>query len=138
MNRSYITDEEYEQAEHSIYNDIPTHVLYPVSESLDEFREDVAREICLPGEKYVQFTTVEGNTYMAYTSYGRLINTKSIRVLKPSITRLNVLHYIGKNRIRSTDMFEANGWKHDIKEIVKKYREMKWTTVYDYYLEQQG
>lgn len=135
MRRKYTTDEDFEQAEYLIYNDIPTHVMYPVSEFMDEFREDVAREICIPGEEFIQIKLEDGRTFFAYTSYGRVINTKYIRTLKPSLTKKNILHYFQTVKLKSTDIFEQAGWDHNIDELVQRYKEKGWsvsTNAYDY------
>ena len=133
MKRSYLTDEFYEKAQHIIYNDLPTVDLYDVSGPVDDFREDVVKQIVLPKEKWKQITTVDGRTHLAYTSYARLINTQTIRILSCSITRLNILHCFNSNNLRSTDLFEEFGWEHDIEKLQKRYKQKGWKYSYNFY-----
>jgi len=119
-----MTAEEYETAEHIIYNDLSTDGLYPVSKTVDRFNQDVAEKIVKKGEKWERLDSNAGS--LIITSFGRLINTYTIKQLKPSITKNNVLIYVDGGSVRSSDLFKRFGWKHDMEEIKKKYREMGW------------
>ena len=133
MKRDRVTDDFYQQAEHIIYNDLPTDVLYHVSKTMDYFREEIVQQIILPKEKWVRVYTKDGRGDCAYTSYGRLINTKTVHILSPSITRINILHTFSGNGFRSSDIFKQNGWEHNIEELVQRYADKGWKVTYNHY-----
>ena len=119
-----MTAEEYETAEHIIYNDLSTDGLYPISKTVDRFNQSVAEKIVKEGEKWER---IESNTgALIITTFGRLINTHTVKQLKPSITKNNVLIYVDGGSIRSSDLFKMFGWEHDIEEITKRYIDMGW------------
>ena len=132
MKRTALQTEDYEKAEHIIYNDLSTDVLYPISKTVVYFNQEVVERIVEQGERWCKLETKCGKM-LAYTSYGRLINTKTIRVLKPNITRLNVLHYFSANRIKSIEVFKEQGWEHNILELADRYHEKGWPTISNHY-----
>lgn len=119
-----LTQKYLDDVYHVIYNDLPSTLLYPVSETVDRFNEDILKEILLPKEKWCRIES-DSNT-LAITSFGRMINTHTIRQLKPSITPNNVLFYIDGKSVKSSDVFEQQGWKHDMVQIKKYFDDNKW------------
>lgn len=132
MKRQALTDEDYELAEHIIYNDLPLSTLYPVSKTVAYFNQEVVERIVEKGEKWVKVPTITGGI-VAYTSYGRLINTKTVKILSPSISRKNILHYFSGNRFKSLDLFQLQGWEHNIEELAGRYIDRGWKCVYNHY-----
>jgi hypothetical protein len=124
-----LTQEQYEEAEHVIYNDLPSTILYPSTKVRSKFNQSVVDKILLPGEEYVKLKGEDD--HMIYTSYARLINTNSIRVLKATFTHQNVLTWFRADVIRSIDMFKVNGWEHNVTELQERYIEKGWK----YYLQ---
>ena len=125
MRRTALQREDYEKAEHTIYNDLPTSVLYPVSKTVSYFDQSVVEKIILPGEEYAKIT-LDGYDHIVVTSFGRWINTKTIRQLKPSRTSNLFLCYISGTPYKSTEEFKRCGWEHNIQEIGDRYVEKGW------------
>ena len=133
MKRQIVTDEFYQQAEHIIYNDLSTDDLYPISKSLDYFNEDVVRNVILPHEKWVKVYAPDGEKAIAYTSFGRVINTKTVKLLKATATRNNLLHTIQEHTFKSSEIFKQQGWDHDIQDLVKRYVDNRWKISLEHY-----
>ena len=123
MRRHYLTKNEYETAEHRIYNDLPIFMAEDLSEIRSKFNEENIKELLLPEEEYRQLKEAD---QFVITSYGRVINSYTKRIIKPNITATTIhypLNYVHLNCKRD---FKAHGWRYDHKEVVKRYVENNW------------
>ena len=123
MRRHYLTKSEYETAEHRIYNDLPVFMAEDISEIRSKFNEENIKELLLPEEEYRQLKEAD---QFVITSYGRVINSYTKRIIKPNITATTIhypLNYVHLNCKRD---FKAHGWRYDHKEVVKRYVENNW------------
>jgi len=123
MRRHYLTESEYETAEHRIYNDLPVFMAEDLSEIRSKFNEENIKELLLPEEQYTQ---IKEKDELVITSYGRVINTYTKSVIKPNITA-NTIHYpLNHLHLNCRRDFKANGWKYKHGEIVKRYIDNNW------------
>jgi hypothetical protein len=123
MRRHYLTKNEYETAEHRIYNDLPVFMAEDLSEIRSKFNEENIKELLLPEEEYNQIKEAD---QFIITSYGRVINTHTKTIIKPNITG-NTLHYpLNYVHLNCKRDFKAHGWRYDHKEVVKRYVENNW------------
>ena len=123
MRRAYITESEYEEAEYRIYNDLPVFMAEDLSKIRSKFNQKVAERLTIEGEQYIQ---VEGKEHYILTSYGRLINTYSVRIIQPYISRTNIHWPLNDVHINCKRDFSKFGWKYDYEELVKRYVDNQW------------
>ena len=124
MRRHYITENEYETAEHRIYNNLPIFMAEDISEIRSKFNKANIKELLLPEEEYAQ---VKEADQFIITSYGRVINSDTKRVMKPAITG-NTIHYpLNIIHLNCRRDFKTNGWEYNHSVIVKRYVDNKWT-----------
>ena len=124
MKKTHLQKDQYETAEHVIYNDLPSSILYPTTKVRSKFNQSVVDKIILPGEEYV---ALKGESdHIVYTSYARLINTNTVKILKGTFTTQNILHQLKGNVVRSLDMFKQYGWEHNLTELQERYIEKGW------------
>lgn len=126
MKRTYITNEEYYEAEIRIYNNLPEVVDEDVAEVsyVPTFNEEVAKELLLPEEEYY---IVPGQPNYIITSFARCINTRKGTQIKPVLTGKKFIFYIGSQPPFFSDvLFKELGWDGDLNKLCKRYVENKW------------
>ena len=123
MKKHRITNEEYAEAEHAIYNDLPLSMADNLPFKTKTLDEGYLKEVLIEGEQWV---SLEHKPEMALTSYSRLINTYSKRIIKPAISSLTVYWTIGGTSLRCQRDFPKYGWKYNHKEQLKRYLDLKW------------
>jgi len=123
MKKTAISNEEYERAEYEIYNDIPLSLASNLSFKDKTLDERFLKEVLIEGEKWV---SLEEKPYMVLTSYSRLINTYSKRIIKPAISSLTVYWTVSELSIRCSKEFPKYGWKYNHKEQLKRYLDLNW------------
>ncbi len=125
MKRNYISNEEYYETENAIYNDLPINTLRWVPKSFKKPATENFKRFLLEGEKYT-FLKDPNRDHIAITNYGRVFNAKTTRQLKVKFTGQNVIAYFNGIYIRSSEVFEENGWEHDLLEMYIRYVEHDW------------
>jgi len=123
MRKTAITNEEYERAEYEIYNDIPLSLASNLSFTTKTLDERFLKEVLIEGEEWV---SIEEKPYMVLTSYSRMINTYSKRIIKPAISSLTVYWTVGGLSIRCFKEFKKYGWKYNHKEQLERYLDLNW------------
>jgi hypothetical protein len=123
MKKIYITNDEYERAEYEIYNDIPLSLASNTSFKGKALDERYVEEVLIEGEQWV---SIEEKPEMVLTSYSRLLNTHSKKIIKPAISSITVYWTIGSASVRCLRDFPKNGWKYDHKEQLERYLDLKW------------
>jgi len=127
--KQYITDEEIAAIEHAIFNNLPSPLLQGLSEGDSNFDERWLKRALEKGEKYARLTYkyINGDyEHVAVTSYGRTINTKSKRLIKPVITVHQLLVRVAQQKVPFEQIFEDNGWENDINVLRKRYIKKGW------------
>ena len=106
MKKIYITNDEYERAEYEIYNDIPLSLASNFSAKDKTLDEGYVKEVLIEGEEWI---SIEEKPYMVLTSYSRMINTHSKRIIKPAISTLTIYWTVSELNIRSSKEFKNMG-----------------------------
>ncbi len=122
----YVSDETCQEVEALIYNDLSLDSIFEhvLSDgTVKEFNEEFIKQILLPGEKYIQ--VIPGDVF-AYTSYARLINTHTKRLIRPTITEANILVYNRKDRYNAKEIFDQQGWEFDLDKLTQRYIDNDW------------
>lgn len=122
-------------AEHIIYNDLPSSLLFPISSTGYKFNQSVAEGLMEKGEEYIQ---LKGNGHFILTSYGRFINTHTVKQLKPAASSKSFLLYVDKECIKSSTVFETMGWEHNMDKMIERYKERGWKYLRPRYLREKG
>lgn len=118
-----ITDDEYARAEHQIYNDLPFALDEIAPVKIKTLDEEFVKEVVIEGEKWI---SIEDRPHMILTSYSRLINTDTKRIIKPAISNLTIYWTVNEISVRSSKEFPKYGWKYNHKENVKRYLDLNW------------
>lgn len=117
----YLSEEEIYELERRIYNDI---TVYDGDDDADDwFNEEVAKELMKEGEKYIQW---KEHPHYIVTSFGRFINTRTIKITKPIFTTGGVFYYPFGTRVIVEDIFKQAGWKFDLMKVIKTFIDRKW------------
>ena len=123
MKKIYITNDEYERAEYEIYNDIPLSLASNFSAKDKTLDEGYVKEVLIEGEEWI---SIEEKPYMVLTSYSRMINTHTKRIIKPAISTLTIYWTVSELSIRSSKEFPKYGWKYNHKEQLQRYLDLNW------------
>lgn len=123
MKKIYITNDEYERAEYEIYNDIPLSLASNSSFKGKDLDEGYVKEVLIEGEEWI---SIEEKPYIVLTSYSRMLNTHSKRIIKPAISSLTVYWTVSELNIRCSHEFPKYGWKYNHKEQLQRYLDLNW------------
>ena len=123
MKHYTLTDEEYERTEIEIYNDIPITLDQSDSYTFKEFDQKVAESFMVEGEEYRQ---VDIAPHKIMTTYGRMINTHTSKIIKPAITGMGMYWNIGKCSFRLNREFKKYNIEYNHELACKKYLEYGW------------
>lgn len=122
MKRNYITDYEYQKIEHEIYNDLPLSMDKIIPGSHKTLDKKFVEKVILPKEEWI----VLDDGYRVLTSYGRMLNTYTKKIIKPSVTGTTVAFLYSVTSLRCSREFKKIGWEYNHKEIVRRYMDNKW------------
>ena len=108
-------------------NGKPIDSLYPdhfKSETRDSQYHDYMKTILLPGEEYV---LLDGEFYdYALTSFGRVVNCIFGTQFGTYFKKNDVALFMRSGRIHLSKIFEEQGWKFDILELINNHHLYKW------------
>ena len=123
MRKIYTTNEEYDRAEYEIYNDLPLSLASNSSFKDKDLDEGYVKEVLIEGEQWI---SIQDKPHMVLTSYSRMLNTHSKRIIKPAISSLTVYWTVYDLSIRGSKEFPKYGWKYNHKEQLQRYLDLNW------------
>lgn len=123
--QQYVTNDDYDRVSHIIYNNLQKELWEEEHIKGPKFNKENAEKLTIEGEEYIKSPMV-GYEHVILTSYARAINTYRVTILKPSVTSNNFIWYMGGTNINSKEVFEKQGWDHDIPRLIDIYRVNKW------------
>ena len=111
-----------------IYNDAPIEKIVKASETrmikVKQVNEEVANKLMIEGEKWCQLN--EPVQSLVFTSYGRIINTHTVKQLKLGMSNHNIFWFANGAHINLRQLFESIGWEFDIDTIYGHYVNNEW------------
>lgn len=118
--KGYITQEYIDTVEHYLYNNIPLENLTTVAPIENT---NILKDILKEGEEWAQLPESDS---MIVTSFGRFLNMKNIKQIKPTISPLSFHVYVHSEKVDIIGLFKKFGWKFDLETIRGHYLKYKW------------
>lgn len=122
----FVTQQDYDRVEHMIYNNIEGDLVEQIPDPLTlEANLECVKQTIVKGEKW-GVMWLPYYEHLVFTNYGRMLNTKTRRLLKPTITTNNVIYYCGGTSVTSEEAFNHFKWSYNFKKILRRFINNKW------------
>lgn len=122
----FVTQEDYDRAEYIIYNNLSEELVEQIPEPLTlKANLECVKQTIKNGEKW-GVMWLPYYEHLVFTSYGRMLNTKTRRLLKPTMTTNNVIYYCGGTSVTSEEAFKHFKWSYSYKKLLRRFIKNKW------------
>jgi len=122
----FVTQSDYDRAEHIIYNNLKDDLVEQIPDPLTiKANIDFVKQVIPKNEKW-KVMWLPYYEHLVFTNHGRMLNTKTRRFLKPTMTTNNVIYYCGGTSVTSEEAFKYYNWKYSYKKLLRRFIKNKW------------
>jgi hypothetical protein len=119
---NWITDNDIDDYERAIYNDLDVTPL--LERDLPDIDYSFLDNLMVEDEVYSQLEGKFDNYFI--TTYGRIINVKTKKTIKPTLYPNNISILLKLQLVSFKKEFIRLGWIYSQSFILEKYKEYKW------------